>query len=374
LNLEVRGGVKTFAAIMDIHDVHLTKDVGLIPYGMGEYYGYDAYCISYDNSPYPNLKNVPGLKIWPVKKITGKFDVDAFLFLIKHAKDIDVLNIYHQRRWTASCIFLYAFLNSSGTVYWKLDGGGFDKEASKIKQKIYAAAIKKCKLISTETEENAKIQSEWLKREVKYVPNPYDPNLEKGFRPFCMRKNVILTVGRLGTEQKATEVLMDAFRMACSSAVPKDWKLRLVGPIEEEETNFQKYIDEWFKKYPDMRERVEFAGIISQREALAEEYRQAKIFAFPSRHEGFALSMVEAGVSGDYLIGSDIPSIRAFTREFEFADSVPVDDVEMLAAQFEKCCDAPEQLEQKARKLYEHTIENYSLKSCCDKIQESLNL
>lgn len=366
--------MKTFAAIMDIHDVHLTKDVGLIPYGMGEYYGYDAYCISYDNSPYPNLKNVPGLKIWPVKKITGKFDVDAFLFLIKHAKDIDVLNIYHQRRWTASCIFLYAFLNSSGTVYWKLDGGGFDKEASKIKQKIYAAAIKKCKLISTETEENAKIQSEWLKREVKYVPNPYDPNLEKGFRPFCMRKNVILTVGRLGTEQKATEVLMDAFRMACSSAVPKDWKLRLVGPIEEEETNFQKYIDEWFKKYPDMRERVEFAGIISQREALAEEYRQAKIFAFPSKHEGFALSMVEAGVSGGYLIGSDIPSIRAFTREFEFADSVPVDDVEMLAAQFEKCCDAPEQLEQKARKLYEHTIENYSLKSCCDKIQESLNL
>ena len=79
-------------------------------------------------------------------------------------------------------------------------------------------------------------------------------------------------------------------------------------------------------------------------------------------------------MSGDYLIGSDIPSIRAFTREFEFADSVPVDDVEMLAAQFEKCCDAPEQLEQKARKLYEHTIENYSLKSCCDKIQESLNL
>ena len=93
------GTAKIFATIMDIENVHLTKDVGLIPYGMSKYYGYNSYCVTYNNPPYSNLKNVPGLKIWAVKKITGDFDFDAFLFLMKHAKDIDVLNVYHQRRW-----------------------------------------------------------------------------------------------------------------------------------------------------------------------------------------------------------------------------------------------------------------------------------
>ena len=261
-----------------------------------------------------------------------------------------------------------------GLVYWKLDGGGFDKETNKAKQKVYSAAIGKCSIVSTETKENVKKQSDFTRKKFVYIPNPYDPNLEKPFCPFCERENTILTVGRLGTKQKATDVLMEAFRKACLN-IPQSWKLRLVGPIEKVETDFQKYIDEWFAQYPEMKGRVEFAGGISDREELSAEYQKAKIFAFPSRYEGFSLAMIEAGAAGNLIIGTDIPSIRAFTCDFEFSESFPVDDIAALVAKIEQCCNmSNHQLEEKARKLYDYVVADYSLRSCCAKIQESLKI
>ena len=366
--------MKVFATIMNIQNAHLTKDVGLIPYGMSRYYGYKSYCINYNNAPYPSLANVPGLNILFVKKITGAFYVDAIFFLIKKARKIDVLNVYHPRGWSALYIIIYKFLNKSGKVYWKLDGcsSDFEKEENRFKRKLYLAAQHKCDVISTEIAYDAKMQGKIGGNKILYIPNPYDPNLEKGFRPFKERESTVLTVGRLGSEQKATDILMEAFRLALPT-FSKDWKLRLVGPIETGETDFQKYIDKWYAMYPEMRGRVEFTGEILEREKLSEEYQKAKIFAFPSRHEGFSLAMIEAGVAGNYIIGTDIPSIREFTCEFEYGESIKVDDIDGLAAKLSKCCNTPDcYLEEKAQKLYTRVVQNYSLKSCCDKIQESL--
>lgn len=364
----------SFVTIMNIYNVHLTKDVGLIPFGMSKYFDYESYCATYDNPPYSNLKYVPGLKIWRVKKITGNYDFDAFLFLIKNARRIGILNIYHQRRWSALYIYIYKLINPKGHVYWKLDGGEFDKEGSKIKSTIYAKVLKKCNLVSTEILDNANRQTRFTGEHISYIPNPLDPNIIRSFLPFEERNNTILTVGRLGCYQKATEVLMDGFRISCQN-ISKDWKLRLVGPIEKHEIDFQNFIDEWFIKYPEMRKRMEFVGEISDRGQLLEEYRKAKIFVLPSRSESFGLALIEAGANGDFIISTDIPSFKSITCDFEFAESFPIDDVETLANKIEKSRNIPrKELEKKANEIQNRMSNNYSLESCCIKIQKSLNI
>jgi len=147
-----------FATLFNMKNVHLTKDVGLIPYGMHQYFEYDAYCISYNNGPYPAInKECKGMKMWFVRKITGCFDIDAILFLIKNARKIDILNVYHIRLVSTAKIFVYKLFNPKGKVYWKMDGCSRAYENSnKLKRGIYYRAMKKCSLLSSEVEASRK--------------------------------------------------------------------------------------------------------------------------------------------------------------------------------------------------------------------------
>ncbi|MBQ9594822.1 MAG: hypothetical protein IJR35_03070, partial [Synergistaceae bacterium] len=46
----------TFCTLFNIGNEHLTKDVGLIPYGMSEFQGYNSFMATYINGDYPNLE------------------------------------------------------------------------------------------------------------------------------------------------------------------------------------------------------------------------------------------------------------------------------------------------------------------------------
>ena len=78
------------------------------------------------------------------------------------------------------------------------------------------------------------------------------------------KEKVILCVARHGTWQKATEVLLEAFAYI-EETIP-EWKLELVGSVEED---FKSYIEEYYRRYPKLRERVLFFGNIRDRQRLA---------------------------------------------------------------------------------------------------------
>lgn len=84
------------------------------------------------------------------------------------------------------------------------------------------------------------------------------------------KKNVILTVGRLGTKQKNTELLLEAFAL---SDIHKDYTLKLIGEADE---HFHDYLKKYFIKYPDLKCRVEFTGYTDNRQDLDMEYQSAK--------------------------------------------------------------------------------------------------
>ena len=78
-------------------NIHLLKDVGLVPYYLHRCFGVDASIATYKNSEsYPYLeREVNGLKLefFPKTKL-GKL-LDGISYLTKEGKNIDVLNLYH---------------------------------------------------------------------------------------------------------------------------------------------------------------------------------------------------------------------------------------------------------------------------------------
>lgn len=75
------------------------------------------------------------------------------------------------------------------------------------------------------------------------LPNGIDLNRvrESAGRPvFEQKENLILTIGRIGTEQKNNELLLKAL----ADIKLKDWSVQFVGPIEE---SFKSKIDLFLK-------------------------------------------------------------------------------------------------------------------------------
>ena len=126
----------------------------------------------------------------------------------------------------------------------------------------------------------------------------------------------------IGTFQprKNVRVLLDAFARLDESDVPH--RLVLAGP--------EGWLgdDDGDAALRRLGDRVRLLGAVSEADATA-LYAGADLFAFPSRHEGFGIPVLEAMAQGTAVVCSDIPALREVGGDV--ARFVPVDDVEALA-------------------------------------------
>ena len=220
--------------------------------------------------------------------------------------------------------------------------------------------------MSTELEENSERMTREWRANVGWVPNPANPAELAEMRPFSQRSNIILTVGRFGTEQKATEILLEAFAKI-TDEIPS-WKLKLAGRIMEN----MNIASDFYAKYPELKERVIFTGGINDRKELIEIYRDAKVFSFPSRHESFGIALTEAMMNGCFAVVSDIFASRSLTENFRFALSSEVDDIDGLAKNLLYACTHEAEIEKLAIEGRKATLERCNLKRVCDRIAEGL--
>lgn len=298
---------KRFVTVIpDCPNYGLVKDVGMIPYIMAKYYGYDSLLVTLKNDGvYPYLKMMPELKI---EFLNNKNEI--IHYISKSAKQIDVLNIYHLS--ISKSLFwanTYKQKNPSGKVFLKLDidfrGIAAISSYSTLRKTVIRHLLKRVDIVSAESTAVCEKLEKLLQRKIIYIPNGYyEFDYNKVIQENSIKKeNTLLTVGRLGTKQKATELLLEAYARSGKAGI---FKLRLVGTIEK---GFQKYIDEYFYKYPDLKDYIEFTGPITQRSELILEYQKAKIFILTSRWEGSPLVIPEAMAYGCYLVLSpEIPS------------------------------------------------------------------
>lgn len=316
----------------ETENFHLTKDVGMIPFVLHKELGYQSTIACYKNGSYPYLQTeVEGLKLVFIKKVFGNRLFDGLLFLLLNFKMYDIVQTYHLRKESFIWLYVFRLLTSSkGKTYLKLDEGVYLKDSTynSFRGKISLYFIRKIDLLSIETKSICAYlnESNLLGRKIEYIPNGFYDWGKKGMEDFGEKKNIMLTVGRIGTEQKATEILCEAFAKFGESN--KDWILEIIGPIKND---FSGYITTFFNKYPLLKDRVIFYGEIADRKVLKDKFRAAKIFTLSSRWEGFALVYLEAVQSGCYSILTDIPPAHDVTDEGKYGQLVPVDDIEGFA-------------------------------------------
>ena len=355
-----------------LKNVHLLKDVGMIPYLLHTGHGVNSTVVSFKNEDeYPYLDNeVKGLKLRFIKK-RGKYNIiPAAIYVWNNAPQIDVLNVYHLNLMSFVCLFIYKLRKQpDGIGYLKLD---MDKNGLKRLYKlgpvgmVKRMTMKLADLVSVETTLICDKLKKKYKDKIVYIPNGFYAEGKTPNRDF-KKQNIILTVGNLGTYPKATDNLLKAF---AGIAEGNDYKLMLVGSIAEE---FRPFIDEFMKKHPELKDRIEFTGEITDKAELTKIYRRSKIFALPSRSESFGIVLLEAAANGNFIVTTKgVPAGADINNDGKFGFVVPVDDVPALSGALFRLINSKADWNIRAAEIADYTYYNFRWEPIVSKLYEEI--
>jgi glycosyltransferase involved in cell wall biosynthesis len=398
---------KTFYLLSPrFRDSQFTKAEGIIPYVMQKHHGYQAVYAMY----HPPIGH---LDLFSLKAYTEDVTIDyiqpSFLFRAEDSSDnvyatvmhhvdecsqdlvhyierkahhIDVLYLSGFYAYYYDAVIRYKEIKPKGKVYLKLDANLMWVNKTALEEK-FIEFLRHCDLITSETQLVRYINQKWPVP-VHYIPNGFysfstPSNDGDRFFSFEDKEDIILTVGRLGTWQKATDVLLEAFRLVVPY-VSASWKLILVGSVEEE---FQPYLRTFFEHHPDLKERIVFTGFLLDKDRLRDWYKKAKIFVLPSRLEVLANVYLEAKAHGCYLVLSDIESSRDVASEFPsifdpvpvgydqlgmYGSFFPVDDTQTMAERLLEACNDEERLKSVCYSTQEDVERRFDWIKLCKKI------
>ncbi len=355
-----------------LKNVHLLKDVGMIPYLLYRYHGVNSTVVSFKNEEeYPYLeKEVKGLKLKFIRKRVKQSIIPAAVYVWNNAPRIDVLNVYHLNLMSFVCLLIYRMRKPSGGLgYLKLD---MDKNGYRRLFKFGPVGLVKrltmdlADLISVETTLLCNRLKKKYKDKILYIPNGFyaegkTPDLEFD------KENIILTVGNLGTYPKATDNLLNAF---AGIAEGNDYKLMLVGSVAEE---FRPFIDSFMKKHPALKDRIEFTGEIRDKDELTGIYRRSKIFAFPSRSESFGIVLLEAASNGNFIVTTkEVPAGADINNDGKFGFIVPADDVPALSGALFRLINSKADWNMRAAEIADYTYYNFRWEPIVSKLYDAM--
>ena len=275
---------------------------------------------------------------------------NLFVYLLQNAKKIEHLHLIHFIKSTFLYGLIYKILNQKGKLYIMMD---FDPYKHNLKTvfweniPIIRILIRKfinffirltdCISIETTTWYNFLVNYNWeFQKKLVYMPNGFDQNqIDQYTQTTLQKENIIITVARIGSYQKNTELLMQSIAHLCdtdSEFIAKNWKCYCIGPIEDW---FQNYINEFYRQHPKVQGRLFFTGSIFDKKELYSRYQKSKIFCLTSRHESFWIVLVEALYLGNYLITTDIASASDITNQGELWTIVTQRDYHSFAKAIE---------------------------------------
>lgn len=293
-------------------NVHLIKDVGMFAYKLHKLYGWECSVACLENGEYPYInKEVKGLKLEFIEKKYKNEIFNGLRYLKKHGKSIDILQIFHVTLSSVLYAYMYKKLNVSGKIFLKLDCTeeliAKIKALRGMKKNIFEFLFKNVSVIGVEQKRLYEEICELLplyKEKILLIPNGIDYSVNYAFNSYDYdhKENICLTVARIGSTEKRIDLLLEAFK-EFSKQSSEEWKLELIGLIEND---FNKYLKDYFIKYPMLKDKVVLRGNIEDRELLFQEYNRAKIYICTSKYESFGISMLEAASCGNIILSTDV--------------------------------------------------------------------
>lgn len=325
-----------------LNSLEFGKDVVLVPYYLGQALDYDVeICCGYSEEVARLLPSMTKKGLIFTKQALGHNPYRRILvyikYLLQNASRIDLLVCFHWKLETYVNILLYKLLNKHGEIYIKLDtGSGQEFNLNKhsflgkaLRKMIYTKCLKKITALSCETSQAYGFLcydsdfSKIMLQKLVLLPNAFD---EEAFaasgvseRKFQQKENLIITVGRLGTHQKNTEMILDA--LGCMEL--KEWKFVLIGPVENQ---FRQAIERFYQKYPEKKEQVVFAGKIESKKELWEWYNRAKVFVCTSRWESYGIVLNEAKRFRNYIISTNVGGAGDLIGQEKYGSFVKQED------------------------------------------------
>lgn len=349
-------------------NIDLIKDEGQIPYTLCRDGAMDAKIVAcHIDNKIENLNFVQGFKVEHFPYIINNA-LTGMVYILLNAKKIDWLNIYFAGRQAYMWTKLYKLLNKKGKVYLKLD---MDFRSSDLydadlnERKVFNKNTEVVDLVSVESEAIKDRIQKYSSKEILLIRNgisrcDFTPDTNQN------RENTFLTVARLGTKQKATDILLEAF---AKTADKHNWNLKLIGTVDE---TFKPYISVFLEKHPELVNRVNFVGEIKDRAKLYNEYCKSKVFVLPSRWESYGISCAEALSCGCRLILSDaIPPAKEMTASGKYGRIIKPDDVDELS---EALLDATkvEYTSKDTCERVDYAKEMFSWEKICEQLYEAM--
>ena len=363
-------------------DVELVKECILMPYILQKDFGYDVTIVGaapegippgvygVENSHiltenyYTNYKYVSGLKF----RLLESWDEKArFVYIKENINDIDIIYLrgaYNQNYHVAP---LFKKLKPDGMAICALDANSswMDRIYWYVPEFMYF--MNSCDIIATSCTAMADFLSvKWPWQVHSLINGFYDLSIKhKNKVQFEDRENIILTVGRLGTLQKATDVLLEAFVRA-SDRIP-GWKLYLTGNIDEQ---FIPYLDEFLERNKRISDRIVFTGSVIDRDELAALYDKAKIYALTSILEGGTNNATsEALGRGLIPVTSKVDAYEDITDHGRLGASFEIGNIEELSQILMDLCNRND-LEKESEKVYLYAAKEYDMVKITGKLDE----
>jgi glycosyltransferase involved in cell wall biosynthesis len=330
-----------FFPVQPFHEVHLSKDIGLFVKYLSKNYFVRAEILKAGKEPQAEYTTgyftVKNLLVYPRLYSENyaplsyqiKCIIKSFQYLLKN-RDISHVMLFHISRYSVYLSLLIKILLPRIKIYIKLDTAinGAEEIVSGLKAKNFFGRFVKRRLfprldlVSVETSApHAFLASNpWLKN-TELIPNGLDDdcfNIDPGDL-VKNKKNIMITVGRLGSYQKNTELLLAILQ----DIDLKDWNFFFIGPIEKQETDFQKTIDDFYARFPGLISQVHFVGNIGDKAVLYDYYKKSKVFLFPSRFEASSLAGLEAAAFGNYIITTEVGAARDLTSKGQYGFICP---------------------------------------------------
>ena len=185
-------------------------------------------------------------------------------------------------------------------------------------------------------------------RKLRAVPNPFASQLKEAQ---CAKRNEIVFCATL-SDLKGCDLLLRVWEQIQTQCT--DWQLTIVGDGPDRAMLERMKVDLKL-------ERCDFVGY---KQNPSEYFARAKIFAFPSRREGWGLVLVEAMANGCVPVAFDsYGAIHDIIKDGECGVLVPAFDCDRFGREIVRltsCCDIWEKMSRAARQ----SVGDFDVEKC----------
>lgn len=323
-----------------LENVQLLKDRVIFPYACFRAFGESLRLVTKSTGDYPYLSYLEGAQLVTLPENEPHME-SAVNYITEHWEEIDLLFLFGARGEYMELARTYKSLHPDGIIYLKLDVNIDWANTFPLFHKPFADFIHHCDIISCEARRLQSFLYKKWQRPVDYIPNGvyYPLYPEAANVRFEEKENIILTVGRLGTVQKNSLLLLYAYALAFPQ-LKEPWDLVMVGNVSPE---FRADYEEFCERFSPLAPHIHLTGNIADKHTLHQYYKKANIFALSSRWEGGSPNVFsEAAVFGCSVITTGVDAAPDMTDNGRVGRISPdTEDIEGFAKELTALCNDP---------------------------------